>query len=91
MLFMDANIIVVKVDEGGFLMVSKKMILAIIVDPLKRLHRVIVEVRGAQISIADIATFQVLLQQQVVGCGDVVVLVGLDAPLGVLDVEVELR
>lgn len=84
------DISIIDIDERCFLVGPEEHVLAIVVDPLEWLYAIIVEIRRADICSAVISTSQILLKQEMVSGSDVVVLIGLNAALSVLHIEVEL-
>lgn len=90
-LFADIDISHIQVDhEVIFVMVAEKLVFCLHFHPLEGLNRRVVETRRPDIRVAAVPRPQVLFQQEVVGSGNMVVLVGLDASGAVLQVEVEL-
>lgn len=86
----DLDISVIKINQGSFLIRPKKHVLSIIMHPLKGLYTIIVKCWRTNISSACISSFEMLLKQQVIGRSDVIMLISLDTPLCIFNVEVEL-
>lgn len=80
----DFDIFVLYVDKRSFLVRAKEHVLLIIVDSFEWFDAVVIEVRRADICTTGLSFSQVSLQKQVVCCSDVIVFIGLDAPLSVL-------
>lgn len=84
------DVFVLDGDDGGLLVLAEKVVLLLVLHPAEGLHRGVVKVDGAEIRIAVISSLEVSLEKEIVGSADVVVLVGLDAPFGILYVKLEL-
>lgn len=91
-LLTNINIPNIKINDGillALIMRPKKLILRLRLDPPIRLYRPIVEIRRTDIGIALMPPSEMLLQEQVVSRRDMVMLVSLDAPRAVLQIEAE--
>lgn len=85
------NIAHLQVDDWVPVLVRpEKLVLRLGLHPPEGLDRGVVEVGSTDIRIAFMAAPEVLLEQQVVGCSDVIVFVSLDASATVLQVKAEL-
>lgn len=84
------DISIINVDERSFFIRTKEHVFPIVMDSFEGLDAVVIEIRRAYICSAVISTSKVLLEQKMVSCSDVVVFVGLNAPLCVFYIEVEL-
>jgi hypothetical protein len=86
----DLDVCIIKINQRSFLIGPKEHILSIIMNPLEGLDAIIVKCWRTDISSACIPRLQMLLKQQVIGGCDVIMLISLDTPLCVFNVEVEL-
>lgn len=88
--FNQFDIFVLDVNDGRFLVFPKKVILFLVFNSAERLDWAVVEIDWAQVCVAFITVFKVLLQKQVVSSCYVIVFVCLNTPLGVFDIKVKL-
>lgn len=89
-LSVQSNIIIVEIDQRSLFVRSKEVILSVIVGPFEGFDRVVVEGWRAKVCRTGMTCFEKFLEEQVVSCGDVVVLIGFDTSFGIFDIKVEL-
>lgn len=87
--FYELDVFVLNAYYCRLLVFAKEIVLLLVLNPPEGLDGAVIKIDGAQVCIALVASLQVPLQKQVVSRRNVVVLVGLYAPLSILYVKLE--
>lgn len=91
LVFDQFDVFIFDVYDGRFFILTEEIVLFLVVfNSSERLNRRVIEINRTEICVALVPVFQMLFQQQIISCGDMIVLVGFDATLGVLNIKIKL-